>query len=153
MRSYRRLLLASLAGVVCLAAAGLASLATEQQEVFPFYSWFLFALVPGGQTTYQVLIEKVNGVPLPVPRFYNQAPEVAGNAHSVVAFKVIQRLGKACRNADLAGIATQRAFLEANLPPGTGYEVVSFRSDPIAQWRTRRAPAMRPVATFESGVR
>ncbi|MDE1171170.1 MAG: hypothetical protein PW734_08195 [Verrucomicrobium sp.] len=143
----------SAAGLALLLGLGLASLKTAQQEVFPIYSWFLFAVVPNGKTTYQVLIERVGTRSVVPPQFYTQAGDVMGNPHSIVAYKIIQRLGKACRKGKAEEIIRQRALLEANLPPQTTYDVVRIHSDPVEQWRTRRAAIRESVGHFVSGLR
>ena len=151
MQSYRRLLYASVIAPALMLAIGLSALGTLQQEIFPFYSWFLFALVPNAKSTYQIVILSSGGKTLPSPRMYNEADDIVSNPHSIVAYKVMQRLGKACKHGDAAGIARERHFIEANFKPGTQYEVLRLHSDPIERWRTHEVVIREVVGTFEAG--
>ena len=128
-----------------------AAATTTQREIFPFYSWFLFATVPNGKTTYQVVLHRVNGQEIDPALPLNQASAlVGGNARSIVLYRVVQRYGQALRNGDAAGAARERGYLEAKLPAATRYEVVRERGDAIERWHHHGTPIVESLGFFDS---
>ena len=103
--------------------AGIGTLLLPAREIFPFYSWFLFALVPQNSTThYDLILHEVNGRHLDPPVRYQEADGLVPSPHSVTVYRLTQRLG-ATQDAHA------RELLEKDwLPPGTRYEIV--RSQP-----------------------
>lgn len=98
---------------------GLGTLLLPAREVFPFYSWFLFALVPqNGTAHYDLILYEVNGQPVDPPRRYQDADGLVRSPHNVTVYRLIQRIG-ATQDAQA------RELLEkAWLPPKTRYEII-----------------------------
>ena len=61
-------------GILC---AGIGDAGVAAREVFPCYSWFLFALVPGQESQYAVRLQEVHGQKLTAAR------AVSGRGHFV----------------------------------------------------------------------
>ena len=72
---------------------GLGTLLLPTREIFPFYSWFLFALVPQGEPHYELILYEVNGQSLDPPRRYQEAESLVSSPHSVTVYKLTQQIG------------------------------------------------------------
>ena len=128
---------------------GLASFGTG--EIFPIFSWFLFARVPGHVKRYELVLDVVRGHPLPKPVFYDQADGLVADSHSIVAKRVINSLGKALDEGDLSAIARVRRALESDyLPPDSEYTIVEVSFEPLRRWRSGEMET-RELAHFRSG--
>ncbi|CAF0692028.1 hypothetical protein [Candidatus Methylacidithermus pantelleriae] len=124
------------------------------QEVFPFYSWFLFARVPGPMIRYELLLLSLGpGAELPAPLALEEATiGQVPRPHSVAAAQLVQRLGSACSRNDRAEVARVRRILELSyLPAGSRYALVRFRVDPLEQWLTGKHEPAELVGTFTYG--
>lgn len=135
LRGYRRLK-GVVAGVVLLVfvAGEAALLRPPTYEVFPFYSWSMFALVPNESDQFHVFVTKDGET-----REYTRAKKWVADANSITAYTVIQQYGKALRSGNVQEIAKwRRQFEENHLPPGLGYEVRHSRGDPMVRWRRER---------------
>lgn len=116
---------------------GLLTLLHPREEVFPVYSWFLFALVPQQRTLYAVVLHEAEGRPLPQPIAYQEAIDVVRDPHNVVVHQLIQQLGAALEKQDAAQVAKLRRLLETNyLPARSRYEVAKIGYEPLRRWRT-----------------
>lgn len=116
---------------------GLLTLLHPCEEVFPVYSWFLFALVPQHQTLYAVVLHEAEGRPLSQPRAYPEAIGIVRDPHNVVAYQLIQQLGTAVEKQDTAQVVKLRHLLETNyLPARSRYEVAKISYEPLRRWRT-----------------
>lgn len=147
MREYRRTRKGITLFLALYFAGGMLALLRPDQEIFPVYSWFLFALVPDGRTQYGLLLEEVDGQPLDPPRLYQEAVGLVYSPHSITAHKLTQRLGAALERNDSAA-SRQRELLEKNwLPQQVRYSVVKLNADPILRWKNGRYE-MQSLATF-----
>lgn len=138
MREYRRTRKFISWFLTAYFTGGLLTLLLPKAEVFPVYSWFLFALVPQSGSQYGLLLHEVNGRPIEPPHLYQEAEDGIPSPHSVTVFKLTQQLGTAVeRNSPEKKRC--RELLEKNwLPPQTQYELVKLNADPIARWKTGR---------------
>jgi len=147
MREYRRTRRGIALFLALYFAGGLLTLLRPEEEVFPVYSWFLFALVPGAGEQYGLLLEEVNGQPVEPPRLYQEAAGLVRSPHSVIAHKLIQRFGAAVESRDPVQSGA-RELLEKNwLPLQARYAVVKLNADPIARWKNGRYE-VQPLQTF-----
>jgi hypothetical protein len=98
---------------------GLGTLLLPAREIYPFYSWFLFALVPQNATThYELILYEVNGQPLDPPRRYQEADGLVRSPHNVTVYRLTQQIGA-------TQDARARELLEKTwLPPNTRYEII-----------------------------
>ena len=116
---------------------GLLMLLHPREEVFPVYSWFLFALVPQQRTLYAVVLHEAEGQPLRQPRTYQEAAGIVRDPHNVVVHQLIQQLGAAVEKRDAAQVTEFRRLLETNyLPARSRYEVAKISYEPLRRWRT-----------------
>lgn len=116
---------------------GLATLAVPGGEVFPCYSWFLFALVPGRETQYAVRLLEVRGQKLPEPLLFQDAEGLVAEPHSVVVRDLARQFGMALEEGRLDEQARLRRALEKNyLPTPCRYELVVMTYGPLTRWRT-----------------
>ena len=119
IREYRR----ARCGVTLFLAiyflVGLGTLLLPAREIFPFYSWFLFALVPQKTTThYELILHEVNGQPVDPPRRYQDADRLVRLPHNVIVYRLTQKIGE-------TNDSRARELLEKDwLPPKTRYEII-----------------------------
>jgi hypothetical protein len=132
---------------------GLLTLLHPREEVFPVYSWFLFALVPQRQTLYAVVLHEAEGRPLPQPIAYQEAINIVRDPHNVVVHQLIQQLGAAVEKQDVAQVTELRRLLETNyLPARSRYEVAKISYEPLRRWRTGEQRTER-LAMFSTEAR
>jgi hypothetical protein len=118
---------------------GLGTLALPRQEVFPCYSWFLFALVPGRESQYAVRLQEVRGQKLAGPVLFQDADNFVDEPHNVMVRDLVQRWGTAVENGRLDEQARLRRVMEKDyLPTPCRYELVVLTYEPLTRWRTGR---------------
>lgn len=116
---------------------GLATLALPSQEMFPCYSWFLFALVPGRESQYAIRLEEVRGQKLAQPVLFQDADNFVDEPHSVTARELVQRFGAAVERGQTDEQMRLRRVMEKNyLPTTCRYELVVITYEPLTRWRT-----------------
>ncbi|HWF17705.1 MAG TPA: hypothetical protein VG754_00470 [Verrucomicrobiae bacterium] len=148
MREYRRIRKIISWFLAAYFAGGLLTLMRPEMEVFPVYSWFLFALVPQSGPQYGLLLHNVNGRSIEPPRLYQEAGDWISTSHSVTAFKLTQELGAAVEK-NLPEKLRDRELLEKNwLPPRTSYELIKLNADPITRWKTGKYEITQTLGTF-----
>jgi hypothetical protein len=130
---------------------GLLGLLTPRQEIFPFFSWFLFPETPQiPQREYNLRLFEVNGVHHGVEPYYKDAPsaEYAEQPNSPEVWQIIQNMGKAYLAEDTERLNELRHLLEtAWIPNVTGYSLVMIDYDPIK--RFNRDPSAFAEITLE----
>ncbi|MGO9528414.1 MAG: hypothetical protein ACLPT4_08505 [Verrucomicrobiia bacterium] len=135
-RIWRAWVALFLAGYLVL---GLATLALPRQEVFPCYSWFLFALVPGREYQYAVRLQEVRGQKLGEPVLFQDADNFVDEPHNVMVRDLVQQWGAAVENGRLDEQARLRRVMEKDyLPTPCRYELVVLTCEPLTRWRTGR---------------
>jgi hypothetical protein len=150
MREYRRIRKFISVFLAAYFAGGLLTLMRPDMEVFPVYSWFLFALVPQSGPQYGLLLHEVNGRSIEPPRLYQEAADWVPASHSVTVFKLTQELGVAAER-NLPEQSRYRELLEKNwLPPQTRYELVKLNADPVARWKTGQYEITQRFGMFTS---
>ena len=155
MREYRRIRKGALCFLaVCFTGGLLTLLRLDREvfdrEVFPFFSWSLFALTPQAGPQYGLLLLEVNGRAVDPPRLFEEADGLVAAPHSVTVFQLAQIFGAAVE-AGRADREHYRELLEKNwLPPRTKYELVKFNSDPIARFQQGGYEITQRLGTFTS---
>ena len=118
-------------------ALGLSTLALPRSEVFPCYSWFLFALVPGRESQYAIRLEEVRGQKLAEPVLFQDADNFVDEPHSVTARDLVQQLGAAVEKGQIEEQLRLRRVMERNyLPTPCRYELIVLTYEPLIRWRT-----------------
>ena len=132
-------------------ALGFSSLATPRQEIFPFYSWFLFAKTPGQAEKYALILISAKGELLAHETLFEEAGSLVRRAHSITAQRVIQNLGQAIEAKDAANILMYRNKLEERyLYPLTDYQVMRVRYNPLTRVRAIRGMASKQGSHADS---
>jgi len=131
-------------------ALGLSTLLLPRWEVFPLYSWFLFALVPGQESRYALRLQEVRGQKLAGPVLYQEAESFVADPHNVTVRELVQQFGLAVEKGRVQEQLRIRRMMEKDrLPPSCRYEPVIITYDPLARWRTGRYE-VKPVAQYAS---
>jgi hypothetical protein len=129
---------------------GLLTLLLPRREVFPLYSWFLFALVPGRESQYALRLQEVSGQKLAEPLLYQDAESLVADPHSVTVRELVQQFGLAVENGRAREQFRIRRIMEKDhLPSPCRYEVVIITYDPLDRWRTGRYE-VRSLAQYAS---
>jgi hypothetical protein len=135
MSLYRRIQLAVVVFLSAMLVLGLSALMRPPSyEIFPFYSWSMFALVPGEKDQFYAMVGN-DGAWVE----FTRAGGLVYQAQSVVAYNVIQKLGRAALENDSEGVANWRQQFEKNyLPPGTSFQIQHRRVDPLTRFQQER---------------
>lgn len=124
-------------------------------EVFPVSSWTLFLYVPNRVDEYAVEILALGGAPLPQPLAFHEAKGLFPGAGNISAQQLVQRMGRASRDGDRAGLAELRDLFERRWlgePAGAvRYRLVQQRYSPLERWRSGALLESRALERFESG--
>ena len=149
MIRYRRLQVLVAVVLAVEFGVGMGSEIPPRHEVFPFASWFLFALVPNHPKEYDLEIRAVDGRVLTKPVRFSRAEGTVLQPHSITAFNVIQQLGLALDR----GHADEGRALRQQIDGFCGaarvqYEVVKIVYDPVARYDTGAALQRRVLGTF-----
>jgi hypothetical protein len=120
-------------------ALGLLTLLLPRREVFPVYSWCLFALVPGQESRYALRLQEVRGQKFAEPVLYQEADSLVADPHSVTVRELVQQFGLAVEKGRVRQQLRIRRLMEKDhLPSLCRYELVIITYDPLIRWRTGR---------------
>lgn len=122
MNPYRTIRLSFWSLVASIVLLG--SIRATQRELFPFFSWALFAAVPERVAQAAIVITHVDGEVLTRPMRFQEALSVVARPHSIAAYYSIQDLARAwstnARDFDDRRLRFERQFLK----PGLQYSLV-----------------------------
>ena len=154
MRSYWKLKRFLAGFLLFVFAGGLLTLLVPRQEIYPIYSWFLFALTPNAKTRYALRILEYRNQPLNPPLFYDEAGSLVPKPQSVTLVKIAQYWGRAVEQGDRDAENKNRALFESNFLPGASrYALVRVHYDPVERWKTGVAQ-METVRLYQTeGIR
>jgi hypothetical protein len=137
MRSYRKLKRFLAGFLLFVFVGGLLTLLVPRQEIYPIYSWFLFALTPNAKTRYALQILEYQNQLLDPPLFYEEAGYLVPKPRSITLVKIAQFWGRAVEQGDETAENKNRALFESNFLPGASrYALMRVHYDPIARWKT-----------------
>lgn len=120
-------------------------------EVFPFFSWFLFPIVPSTEPRYELVVEQLEG------RGFEPAVNVmtlgwVRDPKAMDLWSNTQRLGTSLERGEADGVRLMRTVLEGNyLCPPSRYRVERVVMDPMERWQTAQVRERKVLATFDSG--
>jgi hypothetical protein len=118
---------------------GIPAILLPHQEVFPCYSWFLFALVPGRESQYAIRLQEVRGQKLAEPVLFQDADGFVGNPHSVTVRELVRQFGVAVEKGRTDEQSRLRQVIEKDyLPIPCRYKLVVMTYEPLTRWRTGR---------------
>jgi hypothetical protein len=124
---------------------------SPHKEIYPFFSWFLFALTPGQKIDYRIQIQSTRHTPLPTPLPYTEAHGHVPTPHAITVRELTRRIAQAYLNNDPATLAKARALLERHhLYPGTTYTIERISYDPLLLWQKKQVPITDPIVTFHN---
>jgi len=117
---------------------GFASYGLPNKELFPIFSWLLFAATPGERTGYALRIQSVGDKEFGEEGIrHTDAFFFMLNASGVSAHHQIQRLGQAIEAGDESGIARHREVVEGMFSTTpVEYKVIREVFDPLERWKT-----------------
>ncbi len=155
MREYRRIRKGMSWFLAAYFAGGLLTLLRtgrdmNEREVYPVFSWFLFALVRQPEAQYGLLLHEVNGRSVEPPCLYQDAEGRISQPHNVIVFQLTQKFGAAVERHEPEQ-QKYRELLEKNwLPSRKRYELVKVNADPVARWKNGSYAVTQRLNTFTS---
>ena len=151
MTRYRRLRFLAVAILLVELVVGLGGTLTPRTEIFPFASWFLFSLVPGKVSDYDLVLRAVGDRPLvPAPRF-SQAGRMVHAPHSIVVYQTIQQFGGAVEKHDPRADLLRRQLEVQFLVPAVRYDLVKATYLPVARYERDQTLGITPLRSFVAG--
>lgn len=149
LKSYKRMQQAAFALLLFYFCGGLATLAVPGREVFPIYSWFLFALVPQNEARFEILIVETKDGVLEEPLPWNRAHGEVFQPDSISVYHLIQALGRAVSERDEMEEARLRGAIEMYvLRKPMRYRLVSSLYHPIKRWRSGKIDLQEVLEEF-----
>lgn len=130
--------------------AGLLAAGVPGFEVFPFFSWFLFPIVPTTELRYELVLHRHVGAAIEPPRDL-QEMKIFSDPTAMDLWLATQRLGKELTRDGEAGAAATRALIEANFVcAGSEYAVHEVRFDVLDRWVKKETVSRRELVRWES---
>ncbi len=152
MLRYRRLQIFVAAALALVMAIGLGGTLTPSHEIFPFASWFLFSLVPGRRSEFEVILRVIDNKPVEPGRPFRQADFLVHHPHSIVIHEIIQKLGAAEEARDAKTSRALRRQIEGEFDPAISrYDLVRVTYKPVERWKTGRVQDTAVVRSFATG--
>jgi hypothetical protein len=152
MKQYQRLRLLAAAILFIELAVGLGGVLTPQREIFPFASWFLFSLVPGRVTSYDLMLSGSPGQPLDPPRPFSQAGGLVKQPHSVTIYQLVQQLGRAEERGDRALSLKLRRQIETKFVAAPmRYELIKQTYSLAERWKNQPPHERASIKSFIAG--
>lgn len=150
--TYRSTLQYALIFLALYALIGMAGHATRTgtEDVYPFFSWSLFARVPERiQNDFEIVVLTVRGKELTAP---TEAREIPGLVDAGVNYQIytqrVRELGRA-----LGGeydVPRERGAFESMLTMPVVYEVRAIQYNPIDRFLTGKTVSSSTLGTFET---
>lgn len=132
--------------------AGLLAAAAPGFEVFPFFCWFLFPIVPGAEPRFELVVHAHGGETLSPPQDIQQL-DLLEDPMAMDLWLLTQRLGRAAQADDINEIERTRTLIEANFVCAPSrYTVDEVRFDPLERYATGKVRARTVVAHFQSAT-
>ncbi|MEO1234488.1 MAG: hypothetical protein AAFZ18_36910 [Myxococcota bacterium] len=130
--------------------AGLLAAAAPGFEVFPFFCWFLFPIVPGAEPRYELVVSEHAGTAVTPPADV-QTLDVVRDPMAMDLWLATQRLGVALAKDDSAAVSRERRLIEANFVCAPSrYRIDRVLFDPLARYRSGEVTHRETVQAFAS---
>jgi hypothetical protein len=126
-------------------------LSTQEEDFYPFFSWFLFSHVPQRiQSDFAVTILEVNGETFKTPIPLENASSIYGTSRSFAQYnQYIRSLGTAIKQNNTEEIERLRQLLEYGLPvKSMTYEVQELTFNPIEKFKSGAVIEKRILGKF-----
>jgi len=154
MNRYRRIWFYILAGLFLYLVGGLLTFDLEKKksnEVFPVFSWFLFADVPQkNHVRYTLRVLRADDRDLVPALFFSEAGAFA-NPKSVSANKLIDEIGRSLAHQEEGEVQRLRRTLEENqIHRIQRYELIKLTYDPVERYQTGKMQ-VESIRIFEKG--
>ena len=154
MRSYRRIWFYIVGGLFLYLVGGILTFdlaKKKSNEVFPLFSWFLFADVPQkNHVRYTLRILRADDRDLVPALFFSEATAFA-NPKSVSANKLIDEIGRSIVRQEEGEVQRLRQTLEENqIHRIQRYELLKLTYDPVERYQTGKMQVVS-IRIFEKG--
>lgn len=126
-----------------------------QIEIFPIYSWDLFSYIPNLSVDYALKINAIDQAYLDPPAYFQEMPNEFSEANSIVAYHVIQSLGRAIESNDEESIKSLRHQIESTYFSNhfhVEYEVRKRSFFAGERWRNNRFEENIRLVTYDTAI-
>ena len=122
----------------------------DRVEIFPFFSWDLFWVVPSYKQEYVVHLLEANGETFESPLLFNEAGKYLPQANSINAVTLIQTLGNAIESDDENAEQYRLQFEALYLSHLTSvtYELAFRKYDPLKLYQEGKIDELNVISTF-----
>lgn len=123
----------------------------SQEDVYPFFSWFLFANVPPRiQSGFEIEVTSVEGKKLASPeRLAASSPLFKkGEVSEKYLGELSERLGYAVTRRDAGAIEATSKELGSRLVKPAGYQISQVTFNPIDKWARGETISRTVIASF-----
>lgn len=129
---------------------------TEDEDLYPFFSWFLFSVVPARvQEDYIIKIVEYRGSQVNPPALVEKTSGIFNKSRSLAEyFQMTRNLGVAVSQGQAEQVKRLRVHIETNLFSGKPltYAVYRVTYSPIERFKTGQLLSSQELAIFKSGV-
>jgi hypothetical protein len=105
------------------------------RELYPFYSWSLFALVPNMEHRYTARIYEANGEIMEPPTLFEEARRNVRQPHSAAVLQLFTRLARAHEAGQEAEVERLLRLVDDHIPRPARFELVRLTYQPVERWR------------------
>ena len=124
------------------------------EDVYPFFSWFLFSKVPARiQIDFAIRIHEFAEKRFEPPIFFEKAKGIYDKTSYSTTdyYHLVQLLGMSLQSNRMNEVKRLRRELEKNfLSYPVVYEVVELKFNPIERWKTGQFIGIKSLVTFTS---
>ncbi len=120
------------------------------EDVYPFFSWFLFIHVPNAtQRGFDARLTVIEGEELQTAMPLLASPVLPkSDVRPLQVRNLIDALGRALETENEGAITAARKALESNFQKTATYEILEIRYHPVDRWRTGAILDETVVGTF-----
>lgn len=129
--------------------------AKSTEDLYPFFSWFLFSRVPPRiQSEFEIRILEINDKNINPPVRLREDSEVfkSGGTSEKELHDISERLGRAALSKNEEDIALARRELESKLVKSISYEVSHIDFDILDRWQNGKVISERSLARFSNAT-
>lgn len=118
-------------------------------EIFPFFSWFLFALTPNPSAEYNFQIITYGEQTFSPPIIYNEAKGIVPSPNSIKVPRLATTMAKALEENQTDEYHTAKRVFESNYLDNQKsiYQLIEINYDPLERWKTGEVK-VTPVQTI-----
>jgi len=123
-----------------------------KNEIFPIFTWSLFAKIPNKLVDYELKIISYDGEIFTSAEYLYQSDHFSRGVKSITNFKLIQKYGKAVKNKNQKNIKKYQQLINNIVfhDKEVKYVLVKRTFDPIKRWNTKLYDDLEIISSFSN---